>query len=111
MNIEPLRKVQAHILAHPEKLDMDHWICGSAACIAGWTCLLSGCEPGYKSIPGLASRLLGLRPGESFMLFHVDNWPHEIRRKYVLAETPKEAAQAASEAIDAFIAEHSEVRQ
>lgn len=48
-NAELAYKVLDHIDAHPESWDQANWItltdCGTAACFAGWTCLLSGDEP------------------------------------------------------------------
>lgn len=45
MNKILLKKVANHIKKHPEQLSMVDWVsdtdCGTTACIAGWTCLLS----------------------------------------------------------------------
>lgn len=43
-----LRRVKAHIIEEPRRLAMESWVqvsseapCGTAACIAGWACLLT----------------------------------------------------------------------
>jgi hypothetical protein len=52
-NAELAWRVLDHIIANPDQYAPDVWIyrgdpeCGTAACIAGWTCLLSGDEPVY----------------------------------------------------------------
>jgi hypothetical protein len=47
-NVELLEKTMQHILDHPEEHDQKYWFtqteCGTAACFAGWACLLSGYE-------------------------------------------------------------------
>lgn len=65
-NIELLTRVRDHIVAHPESHDQNWWgrlgegatvlevdnglfvvepSCGTAACVAGWACLLNGDKP------------------------------------------------------------------
>jgi hypothetical protein len=49
-NAELAWRVIDHIDAHPEQHDQNAWIdksasCGTVACYAGWTCLLSNDEP------------------------------------------------------------------
>lgn len=48
-NAELAWRVLDHIDAHPEQWDQESWAtkndCGTAACFAGWTCLLSGDKP------------------------------------------------------------------
>jgi hypothetical protein len=52
-NAELAYRVWDHILANPDQHASDVWIyrgdpeCGTAACVAGWACLLSGDEPVY----------------------------------------------------------------
>lgn len=46
-------RVLDHIDAHPEQHDQSQWIattadCGTIACFAGWTCLLSGDSPAWS---------------------------------------------------------------
>jgi hypothetical protein len=50
-NAELAYRVLDHIDAHPEQWDQGVYIgkveCGTVACFAGWTVLLSGLEPGW----------------------------------------------------------------
>lgn len=90
MNVELLEKVKRHILAKPKRLYMPFVVvrkerhprleinygksrgyaeCGTAACIAGWTCLLSGIKPEDVSVFE-ASKLLGLNSGQASRLFY-----------------------------------------
>lgn len=43
------KKVRSHVTAHPNQHDQRVWCevgeCGTNACIAGWTAILSGAEP------------------------------------------------------------------
>lgn len=58
MNIPLLRKIQANILAKPEKFNMDVWmrpsaaahkpVCGTACCIGGWALVEKGYKVGLK---------------------------------------------------------------
>jgi hypothetical protein len=48
-------RVLDHIDAHPEQHNQKSWVsrpdgadCGTAACFAGWTCLLSGDKPAWE---------------------------------------------------------------
>jgi hypothetical protein len=54
-NAELAYKVLDHIDAHPEQWRQQDWIsrpdgadCGTAACFAGWACLLSGDTPRWE---------------------------------------------------------------
>lgn len=51
-NAELAYKVLDHIDAHPEQWRQDFYVgetdCGTAACFAGWACLLSGEVPLYE---------------------------------------------------------------
>lgn len=42
INTELLEKVMQYILDHPEEHDQSQWFCGTTACFAGHTALLSG---------------------------------------------------------------------
>lgn len=49
-NAELAYRVLDHIDTHPEQHDQHVWIeqtstCGTAACFAGWTCLIAGDDP------------------------------------------------------------------
>ena len=117
--MELLRKVQAHILAHPEEFDMDYWICGTTACIAGHAALMSGYRDGQslRSINWLldaegnacspidaGASVLDVNPDQADRLFFIENWPPGFREPYVNATEREEIARAASDRIDHFIA-------
>jgi len=136
--VKLLRRVKRHILAEPKRLDMNQWVkpsrqspCGTAACIAGWTVLLSGPEEKIAEVSktrtlyeaneaaiggfgvGIGERarqLLGLTYEQSVRLFHVKAawvngvWPTEFARRYTSTKTTKaEKAKVAAERIDHFI--------
>jgi hypothetical protein len=84
-NAELAYKVLDHIDADPEGFHQGVWIakatCGTVACFAGWTCVLSGDEPDFDEddefeasevwtgpsglfarVPDRAARLLGIEP-------------------------------------------------
>lgn len=109
MNLEPpvpnlplLRKVLAQIDQHPEEWNQQEWFtetaCGTAACVAGHACLMSGDKPGGDECPttgvvitvntadgsvlGVQERaqsLLGLTDGECDM-FDPENTRADIQR-------------------------------
>lgn len=69
MNAALAYAVLDQITAHPQTWDQSFWItetdCGTAACFAGWACLLSGDRPSHEQ--GV------LELGRSRMLFrHID---------------------------------------
>ena len=91
-NVELLESVMRHIDDHPEQHDQRVWIneCGTAACFAGWACLLSGWQVGLSSdsydnivissdtltkrpTAIVAMELLGLSWETSLTLFQGDN--------------------------------------
>ena len=107
LNIPLARQVLQHLIAHPEQHDQSHWgkrtKCGTVACIAGTTLLLSG-EPvkfdrhgniANPNIPGRAAELLGVTAefdednlicdGEAFRLFYqMDNdQALDLLRQYI----------------------------
>lgn len=113
MNIELLEKVKSAILAEPQHFRMDTWTCGTAHCIAGWALKLEGVPivnpeagaPSQRTANGNepdieASSLLDL-PHHG--LFHVEEWPYELRERYDAAEDFATRAAIAAEAIDDFI--------
>lgn len=84
-NAELAYRVLDHIDAHPKLWDQGQWVakaeCGTAACFAGWACLLSGEEPASEdllgimlrsgmSIPDRAEELLG---ASRFAYLGIDN--------------------------------------
>jgi hypothetical protein len=126
MNVKLLRKVKKHILEEPKRFIMGDWVvrkeapghqvcdddgnyrpfakCGTAACIAGWTMLLSKVDPStVDSYSAAASELLGI--GNTFHnpLFYTDDWPLEYEAAYKNAKTPAGRARVAARRIEHFI--------
>jgi hypothetical protein len=99
MNVKLLRKVKKHILEEPKRLYMSDYIklegesfigreyakCGTAACIAGWTCILSLKELEPKKIKHSinenekAAELLGISGSTAHRLFIPTNWPERFQ--------------------------------
>lgn len=94
-----------HIAAHPEQWRQREWIsrpkgneCGTAGCMAGWACLLSGDQPhwGWKRLTShkvvdssdhdvhyvmeRAQFLLGIGEDDAYELFHEDNTYDDLVR-------------------------------
>lgn len=140
LNVKLLRKIQKHILEEPRRFFMaglvatgtpgatfenSNWYedlpsivprCGTSACIAGWTALLSGKSTKQAGILSLnwSARRLGLSPrvfGSSVdgrlvsPLFYSANWPDPFRARYAKAKTPKTRAKIAVARIDHLIKE------
>ncbi len=115
MNVELLRRVQAHILEEPRRLNMDHWIrtgqtgpdspaCGTTACIAGWALELDGKDPSLLFADVDAAKTLGITPMQGERLFFVGSWPSSFVTRYDDASHDNVRAVVASERIDHFIA-------
>lgn len=112
MNVELLRKIQAHNTAHPEQLDMEEvlsTVCGAVGCIAGHACLLggrplpkrwgsSGLEIDQDEVLVEAESVLQLSGPQSWRLFY-EEWPDH---QSYLAGT-LEYAYAVNARIDRFI--------
>lgn len=122
INVKLLRKVKKHILEEPSRFFMNSVIvrgapgakvtldgiereipkCGTAACIAGWACILSGeTEPIGMS---RAEKLLGLDDHGGTRLFVEDCWPDKFHRRWQQSKTLITRAKIAAERIDHFIA-------
>lgn len=126
MNVQLLERVRDHILAKPRRLAMGRWVqqrsitgptyisdngrpakyaeCGTAACIAGWTCVLT--ENGLNSYNDIGSRatdLLGLTDLQNYRLFYTGSWPERYRKAYYKATNMTERAKVAARRINAFI--------
>lgn len=126
LNVKLLRKIKKHILEEPRRLVM--WAvqlnksdgspkfipdgptiketvpfakCGTAACIAGWACILSKEEVGLTR----AEQLLGIDDDQSRSLFNAERWPSADA--YSRAKTQRQRANLAAKRIDQFIAEHT----
>jgi hypothetical protein len=94
MKVKLLRKVKKHILEEPKRLFMAWYVvrkgddasvirgmrddrfadCGTAACIAGWTLILSGEDTPY-SRSAAAAKLLGIDHNLAANLFEPSLWP------------------------------------
>lgn len=80
--------------------------CGTAACIAGWTLILSGKEP-FKIVgrstndATTAARLLNIRHWQP--LFYSFLWPLKFAIPYRQADTPAKRAKIAAERIEYLI--------
>lgn len=116
MNVPLLLDIKAHILAEPDAFRMDVWSCGTAHCIGGWACMLSGVPmkerysgSGHWQAIGeptssVAERLLGLDDDSSINLFEVGCWPDEFSERYQATDDRVEHVKIAAERIDHFIA-------
>lgn len=89
VDVPRLRKVLAHITAHPEQHNQDWWAertdCGTVMCVAGHTCVQAGLridligfhgERGAHLTDGrrvehVAAELLGLDEQQALRLFHI----------------------------------------
>ena len=86
-NTELLEKTMQHIMDNPEQHDQGAWVnsCGTAACFAGWACLLTqgtkqcldnetfSYQGKTKHAADLAMDLLGLTHKEAAVLFSGNN--------------------------------------
>lgn len=81
--------------------------CGTAACIAGWSCLLGMRKKELAEdvffYDEKAGELLGIDHRQRRALFEAYRWPERFRAEYSQAETPAERARIAAERIEAFI--------
>ncbi len=126
MNVKLLRKVAKHILEEPKRLLMRTWIfeksdkqtrvrmaqggsrpfakCGTAACISGWACIISGHgeEAKKDSFMDVGMRLLGIGYPQAYRLFGPENWPKEFQRGTKDDGTAK-TARIAAKRIEHFI--------
>jgi len=108
-NVKLLRRIKKLILANPNLLDMQlfmekvtpdkHNICGTTACIAGWTCIL---EKEKLPVPQQiklykfmqleyfhnfsfhlnGAKLLNITNSQANRLFFLHKWPEQFRVKY-----------------------------
>jgi hypothetical protein len=126
MNVKLLRKVKEHILAEPKRLLMDDWIafasgrkrktfindvckrehfakCGTAACIAGWVCLLADGKQPDQSVSSRAIDLLEIGDYQGSYLFFTNLWPNGLGAAYYAAESASKRAEIAAQRIEHFI--------
>ena len=118
-----LRKVKRHILEEPKRFFMDGVVmygpegrdvnldgipstfpqCGTAACIAGWACVLSGNIDPEDIQMANAERLLGITSNQGNYLFLVDFWPEQFSQPYQESTDLAVRAKIAAERIDHFV--------
>jgi hypothetical protein len=126
MNKKLLLKVAEAIQKHPTQFQMgayfSRWLdlpnspeaggCGTAACIAGWTChialgqsrTLDDAARHLEAIVGQeAARVLDITADERQRLFVANHWPASYYNRYDNALTPEEQAAAAVARIKHFI--------
>lgn len=126
MNVKLLRKVAKHILAEPKRFVMWTWMrekgagaydftsdasdnrpvpfakCGTAACIAGWTCILSG-DSSPRDFETRAADLLNINDTKAKRLFLLDMWPVKFRAPYRKAVSQRAFVKIAANRIEHFI--------
>jgi hypothetical protein len=130
MNVKLLRRVKKHILEEPRRFVMRVFYfrkadllretftsdthqpmrfakCGTAACIAGWSVLLTdGLHADMNDVRARAISLLGLNPNDyrHDELFDVCGWPTKFADAYEKARSQKARAKIAADRIEHFIA-------
>lgn len=119
LNIELLKQVRDKIAATPQAYDQTTWAapsplapCGTAACIAGWACLLSGAMSAKELyrigqdydpdgvIQATAANHLGINDREAEILFDGDpgeSWPSFFRYEWREAEDENYELQTSPE--------------
>jgi hypothetical protein len=110
LNIELLRKVQKHILAHPEQVDMGTWgDCRTIGCIAFHAVRVDGESKHSRFLgaefKGARALGIGIKSGMARELFS----PGGIAHIYDDPGTP-EHAQRVSDHIDRFIAKYGDAQ-
>lgn len=131
LNIKLLRKLQKHILGEPRRFFMEgvvitgkpgrpfndaFWYtdvaavapeCGTAACIHGWTALLSGKKPyeAKRLSYDWSRRKLGLSRLTTYLdpLFDLDAWPNPFRKRYSKAKRAATRAKIGAARIEHLI--------
>lgn len=129
MNVKLLQKVKAHILADPQRLVMGAYAfhqselgetfegddgrkvrfakCGTAACIAGWACILDKdgpCHYTYHEFYEEAKHALGIADEQAEKLFYTPHWPTPFYVEYATARGQRGRAEVAARRIEHFIA-------
>jgi hypothetical protein len=77
--------------------------CGTAACISGWACIITG-QKRVRDFKSRGRKILDLNEHQAERLFLPDSWPNEFYRAYEHANSQKERAKIAAARIDHFIA-------
>jgi hypothetical protein len=134
MNVRLLQQVKRSILAHPKRFIMDSFIeakkltgedfffddsgkevkfdhCGTAACIAGWTCLIKMKQKAVNAEIQFHAKgmdFLDITYEQAQNLFYTESWPHPFYHRYNTARTQTQRAKIAAARIDHFIATKGE---
>lgn len=125
LNVKLLRKVQRLILAHPDQVNMDAFLCnrlatghdvggcGTAGCIGGWALFASSREKTLAAadmklgpntdIWGMAANRLGLTDEQEDSVFIEHGWPKDLKRALRNAGTPAAYAAVVAKRIDRLI--------
>lgn len=124
LNVRLLRRIQKHILAEPRRFVMGNFVnhgepgtsvlidderttfpsCGTAACIAGWACLLTDTKPrGRFSWGSAARKVLRLSNLQACDLFSTTFWPNKYGSDFYRAKTVRGRVNAAVRRIDHLI--------
>lgn len=125
LNVRLLRRIQKHILEEPRRFVMEDLVrygppgeafesdngseqifaeCGTAACIAGWTLMLSGYRIERVNYLKRASELLSLgSDADEDRLFFADSWPEPFKHNYARAKRPATRAKIAAARIEHLI--------
>lgn len=129
MNTRLLRKVAKHIAEEPKRFQMGNWYqsnevrtvvnefattapathpfpkCGTAACIGGWACILSGITDRdvLEDAGQAAAHFLAINDEKADRLFAVRSWPNAFRKKYRSAKKVTTRVRIAVARIEHFI--------
>lgn len=125
MNKALLTKVAKAIVAEADHFDMGDWLmidkdslamvtsvpgkdetlsCNTTMCIAGWAVALTPNRYRKHQLgPDCAQDLLKITEYEGQILFYVDDWPDDLKKRYTNAESNRERAQVAADRIQWFI--------
>ena len=133
MNAALLRRVRAHIIAHPERFCAAHWAWvrngrdvrqhdaapeNFRGCIAAHVLLLSGRfdEAGLVrqhlhfdngTLSAAACDVLGLDPDQYRELFYPSQWPDPFRATYYTTTTAEAEATVCAEVLTDFLDRHA----
>ena len=133
MNVALLRRVRAHIIAHPERFCAAHWAWvrngrdvrqhgaapeGFRGCIAAHVLLLSGRydETGLVrqhlhfdngTLSAAARDVLDLTPDQYRELFYPSQWPDPFRADYYTTKTAEAEATVCADFLADFLARHA----
>ena len=99
INVGLLLRVADQISKTPEQFEMNHWDCGTAACIGGW---IDRIDPSVRTPSGK----IGVSMSTSSELFHECMWPIEFQ--FLPGDSAEDRAEKAVRRIHSFLDEHAE---